>query len=80
MLDLSDQLENFDNITQILEQNLYNSNVFSSLILALLNLNQKMLVLNSGIESMMYGKLSPSIIDNESLQDLLKILRHEKMT
>ena len=71
VIDLSDQFEKFDNITQILEENLYNSNAFSSLILALLNLNQKTLVLKSGVEDMMVGTLSPSIVDNEALQHLL---------
>ena len=80
VIDLSDQLEKFNNMTQILEQNLYNSNAFSSLILALLNLNQKTLVLKSGIESMMYGELSPSIIDNESLQQLLQIIQDKGHT
>ena len=77
VLDLADKLENLNNITQVIEEQLYNSNAFSSLILALMNLNSKTNVLKRGIESMMYGELSPAIIDNKSLQKLLEIIKNQ---
>ena len=77
VLDLADQLESLDNLTQVIEEQLYNSNAFSSLILALMNLNSKTNVLKRGIESMMYGELSPAIIDNKALQKLLEIIKNQ---
>ena len=77
VLDLADQLEDLNNFTQVIEEQLYNSNAFSSLILALMNLNSKTNVLKRGIESMTSGQLSPAIIDNKALQNILEIIKSQ---
>ena len=75
--DLADKIEYYDNFSQIIESQIYNSNAFSSLILALMSLNQKTVILKKGIEEMMQGKLSPSIIDTKALRYYLTLIQKE---
>ena len=77
ILELDQKLQSEDNFSRIIESNMYNSNAFSSLILALMNLNQKTSTLREGIISMVSGKLSPAIIDNAKMQELLQIIRQK---
>ena len=75
--DLGNQIEDISNLSKVLEISMYNSNAFSSLILALMNLNQKTSTLREGVISMVRGKLSPAIIDNTHLQNLLAIIKEK---
>ena len=73
--DLADRLEHFDNFSQIIETNMYNSNAFSSLILALMSLNSKTVIVKDGISEMMRGRLSPSLVDTKTLCYLLTLIK-----
>ena len=75
--DLAEKFDSFDNFTQIIEQNMFNSNAFSSLILALMSLNSQTLIIKSGIEEMMSGRLSPGIVDTKTLRYYLSIIKNE---
>ena len=73
---LSDKLNSMENFSNILEENLRNSNAFSSIILGLMNLNQKTLVLKNGIEEMVQGRLSPGIVDTKTLRFPLSLIKN----
>ena len=75
--DLADKFDSFENFTQIIEKQMLNSNAFSSLILALMSLNTQTLIIKSGIEEMMSGKLSPNIIDPNTLKSYLLTIKNE---
>ena len=74
--DLADKFNKMDNFSQIIDENLRNSNAFSSLILGLMNLNQKTIVLKNGIEQMVQGRLSPGIVDTKSLRLFLSLIKN----
>ena len=69
--DLPDKFDSFENFTQIIKQHMLNINAFSCLILVLMSLNMQILILKSGIEKIMSGKLSPNIMDPNTLKSYL---------
>ena len=73
--DLDTRLQESEDINQVIEQNVYNSNTFSSLILALMNLQQKTATLREGIIDMIRGTLSPAVVENDMLRNLLELIK-----
>ena len=72
--ELDDKIQSMENITEVVELNQYHSNAFSSLILALMNINQKTASLGEGIIAMIRGTLSPLVIENDTLREFLQII------
>ena len=72
---LNANIDNLDNFTDVLQTDLYDSNAFASLILALLQINQKVSLIKKGITTMMSGVLAPEIVDTETLQEFLAVIK-----